>query len=114
MNIKDTQCGAKVIRRAAVEKVHSSLCIADMAFDINLLYILKREGFSVWKCRRNGRTRWAPKWLWAGLPYHAAFGDSLAVDLFALRPFGKFSRRWRTGFIGNCMRPRPKAPDPKR
>ena len=46
-NIKDTQCGAKVIRRAAVEKVHSSLCIADMAFDINLLYILKREGFSV-------------------------------------------------------------------
>jgi glycosyltransferase involved in cell wall biosynthesis len=47
MNIKDTQCGAKVIRRAAVEKVHSSLCIADMAFDINLLYLLRREGFSV-------------------------------------------------------------------
>jgi glycosyltransferase involved in cell wall biosynthesis len=47
MNIKDTQCGAKVIRRAAAEKVHSSLCIADMAFDINLLYILKREGFTV-------------------------------------------------------------------
>ena len=47
MNIKDTQCGAKVIRRAAVEKIHSSLFIADMAFDINLLYILKREGFSV-------------------------------------------------------------------
>lgn len=46
-NIKDTQCGAKVIRRAAVEKVHSSLCIADMAFDINLLYVLRREGFSV-------------------------------------------------------------------
>ena len=46
-NIKDTQCGAKVMRRAAVEKVHSSLCIADMAFDINLLYILKREGFTV-------------------------------------------------------------------
>jgi glycosyltransferase involved in cell wall biosynthesis len=47
MNIRDTQCGAKVIRRAAVEKVHSSLFIADMAFDINLLYILKREGFTV-------------------------------------------------------------------
>jgi glycosyltransferase involved in cell wall biosynthesis len=46
-NIRDTQCGAKVIRRAAAEKVHSSLCIADMAFDINLLYILKREGFTV-------------------------------------------------------------------
>jgi glycosyltransferase involved in cell wall biosynthesis len=47
MNIKDTQCGAKVLHRAAAEKVHPSLCIADMAFDINLLYLLKREGFSV-------------------------------------------------------------------
>ncbi|MGA2177151.1 MAG: glycosyltransferase [Verrucomicrobiota bacterium] len=44
MNITDTQCGAKVMRRAAVEKVHASLCIADMAFDINLLYLLKRNG----------------------------------------------------------------------
>ncbi len=47
MNIKDTQCGAKLMRRAAVEKVQPSLCIADMAFDINLLYLLKREGFTV-------------------------------------------------------------------
>jgi glycosyltransferase involved in cell wall biosynthesis len=44
MNIRDTQCGAKVLRRNAVEKVHSSLRIADMAFDINLLYCLKRAG----------------------------------------------------------------------
>lgn len=47
MNIRDTQCGAKIIRRHAVEKIHSSLCIADMAFDINLLYSLKRKGFKV-------------------------------------------------------------------
>jgi glycosyltransferase involved in cell wall biosynthesis len=47
MNIRDTQCGAKVMRRAAVEKIHPSLCIADMAFDINLLYLLKREGCRV-------------------------------------------------------------------
>jgi glycosyltransferase involved in cell wall biosynthesis len=47
MNIRDTQCGAKVMRRAAVEKIHSSLCIADMAFDINLLFVLKREGFRI-------------------------------------------------------------------
>lgn len=45
MHIKDTQCGAKVLRRQAVEKIHSSLHIADMAFDINLLYALKRERF---------------------------------------------------------------------
>ena len=47
MNIRDTQCGAKVLRRDAVEKVHDSLRIADMAFDINLLYALKRAGFRI-------------------------------------------------------------------
>jgi len=47
MNIVDTQCGAKVMRREAVEKIHSALRIADVAFDINLLYSLKRSGFTV-------------------------------------------------------------------
>jgi len=44
MNIRDTQCGAKVLRRQAVARIHDSLRIADMAFDINLLYSLKRAG----------------------------------------------------------------------
>jgi glycosyltransferase involved in cell wall biosynthesis len=47
MNIRDTQCGAKVMRTAAAEKIHSSLRIADMAFDINLLYALKRAGYRI-------------------------------------------------------------------
>jgi glycosyltransferase involved in cell wall biosynthesis len=47
MHIKDTQCGAKVMRRQAVEKIHSALRIADMAFDINLLYSLHRAGFRI-------------------------------------------------------------------
>lgn len=47
MHIKDTQCPCKVMRRSAVEKVHSSLRIADLAFDVNLLYSLKHAGFSV-------------------------------------------------------------------
>ena len=47
MNIRDTQCGAKVMRREAVEKIHANLTIADMAFDINLLYCLKRAGFRI-------------------------------------------------------------------
>ena len=47
MNIRDTQCGAKVIRREAIEKIHSKLRIADMAFDINLLYSLKKAGFKI-------------------------------------------------------------------
>ena len=47
MHIKDTQCGAKVMTRQAVEKVHSNLRIADMAFDINLLFSLKKAGCRV-------------------------------------------------------------------
>ncbi len=47
MNIRDTQCGAKIIRREAVEKIHPKLRIADMAFDINLLYSLKKAGFKI-------------------------------------------------------------------
>ena len=47
MNIRDTQCGAKVMRREVVEKIHPTLRIADMAFDINLLYSMKRAGFKI-------------------------------------------------------------------
>ena len=47
MNIQDTQCPAKVMSRAAIEKIHSALRIADLAFDVNLLYALKREGFRI-------------------------------------------------------------------
>ena len=47
LNVKDTQCGAKLLRREVVEKIHPSLRIADMAFDINLLYAIKRAGFRI-------------------------------------------------------------------
>jgi len=47
MHIRDTQCGAKVIRREAIEEIHPKLRIADMAFDINLLYSLKKAGFKI-------------------------------------------------------------------
>ena len=47
MNIRDTQCGAKVMKREAIQKIYPSLTIADMAFDINLLYSLKRQGYKI-------------------------------------------------------------------
>jgi glycosyltransferase involved in cell wall biosynthesis len=47
LNVRDTQCGAKLMRRQVVEKIHPSLRIADMAFDINLLYAIKRAGFKI-------------------------------------------------------------------
>lgn len=47
MHIQDTQCPCKVMRRAAVEKIHPTLQIADLAFDVNLLVSLKRAGFTI-------------------------------------------------------------------
>ena len=47
LNIHDTQCGAKVIRREVVEKIHPYLHIADMAFDINLLVAIKHAGYRI-------------------------------------------------------------------
>ncbi len=43
----DTQCGAKVFRRAAVESVAPELTLANFAFDIDLLFALRRAGFSL-------------------------------------------------------------------
>jgi glycosyltransferase involved in cell wall biosynthesis len=47
LHIQDTQCPCKVIRRSAIEKIHSSLRIGDLAFDVNLLVSLKRAGFTI-------------------------------------------------------------------
>lgn len=47
MNIKDTQCPCKVMRRECVEKIHPALRIADMAFDVNLVVALRKAGFRV-------------------------------------------------------------------
>jgi glycosyltransferase involved in cell wall biosynthesis len=57
LNIHDTQCGAKVMKREVVEKIHPFLRIADMAFDINLLVAIKRAGYRI----REVPTEWTDK-----------------------------------------------------
>ena len=57
LNIHDTQCGAKVIKREVVEKIHPNLHIADMAFDINLLVAIKHAGYRI----REVPTEWTDK-----------------------------------------------------
>ncbi len=47
LGIQDTQCGAKVMKAAAARRILPMLHIADMAFDVNLLYALKRCGCSL-------------------------------------------------------------------
>ena len=92
MHIKDTQCPCKAMRRQAVEKVHSSLRIADLAFDVNLLVALKRAGFSILEVP----TEWTDK---MGSKVTASlFRSSLTMFLSVLRirliysPFYKILR----------------------
>jgi glycosyltransferase involved in cell wall biosynthesis len=95
LNIHDTQCGAKVMKREVVEKIHPFLRIADLAFDINLLVAIKRAGFRT----REVPTEWTDK---AGSKVTATlFRSSLTMFLSVLRiwliysPFYKWLRPLR-------------------
>jgi glycosyltransferase involved in cell wall biosynthesis len=108
MNLRDTQCGAKVMKTEAVQKIHDRLAIADMAFDINLLFSLKHAGFKIVEVP----TEWTDK---AGSK--VALGrSSLTMFLSVLRvrliysPFYKWLRPLRPleGWVYKKLRqPRP-------
>jgi glycosyltransferase involved in cell wall biosynthesis len=116
MNIRDTQCGAKLLRREAVERVHSALRIADMAFDINLLYSLKRAGYRILELP----TEWTDK-----IGSKVRLGrTSLTMFLSVLRlriiyspfaPWLRFLRPIETWVYAKLRQPAPlpRAPDEK-
>jgi len=112
LNIHDTQCGAKVMKREVVEKVHDNLRIADMAFDINLLVAVKRAGFRI----REVPTEWTDK---AGSKVTSSlFRSSLTMFLSVVRirliysPFYKWLKPLRPleGWVYKKLHaPRPRA-----
>ena len=60
---RDTQCGAKLFTRRAIEHVHDKMSITKWAFDIDLLYKLRKLGFAVierptiWESKEDSRIR---------------------------------------------------------
>ena len=44
---KDTQCGAKLFKRKALEKTIPHLTFSQLAFDVDLLYNLRKKGFRI-------------------------------------------------------------------
>jgi len=44
---RDTQCGAKAFRRAAIQKVRTAIHSKGWAFDVALIWNLRRQGFHV-------------------------------------------------------------------
>lgn len=47
MRFKDYQCGAKLFKRKVIEKITPYLTMQQWAFDVELLYLCKRFGFSI-------------------------------------------------------------------
>lgn len=45
--LRDTQCGAKLFRRPALRAILASLEVADFAFDIEVLWLLRRAGYEI-------------------------------------------------------------------
>jgi glycosyltransferase involved in cell wall biosynthesis len=115
LHVKDTQCPCKLMRCEAVEKIHSTLCIADLAFDVNLLVSLKRAGFRIVEVP----IEWADK---VGSKVTSTlFRSSLTMFLSVLRirliysPFYKWLRPLRPleGWIYTKLRqPQPLAGPP--
>lgn len=44
---RDTQCGAKIFRKQNLEKILSDLTMSQWAFDVDLLYCMKKKGFKI-------------------------------------------------------------------
>jgi glycosyltransferase involved in cell wall biosynthesis len=113
MHIKDTQCPCKAMKRAVVEKIHSSLRIADLAFDVNLLVALKRAGFKVLEVP----TEWTDK---MGSKVTASlFRSSLTMFLSVFRirliysPFYAFVRKLGLGPVEAWIYRKLRAPKPR-
>ena len=47
LNIKDTQCGAKVFKKRAIDKIISQIKTKDYEFDVELLWKLKKNKFKI-------------------------------------------------------------------
>lgn len=54
MPYEDTQCGAKLFRREAIKKIVPELYLTQWAFDVNLLYLCRKNNFKI----REYPTRW--------------------------------------------------------
>jgi len=47
MNYYDYQCGAKLFKRAVIQAIAPQLTIAQWAFDVEVLYLCKKNGFKI-------------------------------------------------------------------
>lgn len=66
MHYYDYQCGAKLFTRAVIEKIVHDLTVQQWAFDVELLYLCKKYGFTIkeiptiWHDQKNSKLKMIP------------------------------------------------------
>ena len=96
MPYRDTQCGAKLFKRKAIESVISNLSMSQWAFDVELLYHLRKKGFVI----KEIPTRWSDKEY--SKIHFAKAGPFMALSIVRLRllnsPFKSFVKVYNKMF----------------
>jgi len=83
---RDTQCGAKLFSRSAVEEILPDLCMTRWAFDVDLIYTARRNGFDV----REIPTKWSDR-EYATINFWQA-GPWMALAIVRLRLLNSFGK----------------------
>ncbi len=72
MPYRDTQCGAKIFKRKAVEDVVDKIGMTSWAFDIELLYVMNKNNYkikeepTVWSNKDNSKINFWNSGIWMG------------------------------------------------
>jgi len=101
MPYRDTQCGAKLIKRHALERTIDELKITQWAIDINILYALRKKDFrikeipTVWSDKSGSKINWK----------RTSLGMAFAVIRLRIinSPFRRFLKPMKM-FVGKLWR----------
>ncbi|VVB80298.1 Glycosyltransferase AglD [uncultured archaeon] len=90
LNFRDTQCGAKLFKRKAIEKVFGDLKVSAWVFDVNILYAMKKKSLKV----RDFPTYWIDKEGSTVYPLKTSFNMFLGIIRLRMinSPLDKFSK----------------------
>jgi len=102
---RDTQCGAKLFKRKIIEQIGEEIKLTEWAFDINLLYLCKKNKFkikeipTIWNDVADSKIRSIPKvsfQMFSGILRLRLIYSPLSKMSKILRPLvGWFWRRFR-------------------
>jgi glycosyltransferase involved in cell wall biosynthesis len=79
MPYADTQCGAKIFKRGSIEFVKDKIGLTQWAFDVELLYLLRKQGFKI----KEYPTVWSDK-EYSKINFAKA-GPKMALSIIRLR-----------------------------